>query len=109
MNTDPAGQAVPDDGADSPPSPADIINKHTPSGAEGNVRCWCDQRFDSFREHAEHVAEAWREALTIRTPEQLAAVPGAAVVRDADGYIVERRYVTLPALILWHPDWDPVQ
>ncbi len=38
------------------PSLADIIYQHTPSGAEGNVWCWCGRGFGSFREHAEHVA-----------------------------------------------------
>lgn len=35
----------------------DIINEHTPSGAEGHVSCWCSVDFlDSFAAHAAHVA-----------------------------------------------------
>ncbi|GAS94394.1 uncharacterized protein RMCC_1360 [Mycolicibacterium canariasense] len=49
-----------------------------------------------------------REACTIRTAEQLAALPAAAVliVRGSQPYF--RHAVTassLPALLIWHPDW----
>lgn len=40
---------------------ATIILAHTPSGgegAEGNVNCWCNQRFSYFIDHAKHVADA---------------------------------------------------
>jgi hypothetical protein len=33
---------------------------HTPGGgegAEGNVNCWCSQRFSYFIDHAKHVAD----------------------------------------------------
>jgi hypothetical protein len=39
---------------------ATIILAHTPSGgegAEGNVNCWCSQRFSYFIDHAKHVAD----------------------------------------------------
>jgi hypothetical protein len=37
---------------------ATIILAHTPSGGEGNVNCWCNQRFSYFIDHAKHVADA---------------------------------------------------
>lgn len=70
----------------------------------------------------EHVAAMWREACTIRTAEQLDALPVGAVVRNADGVWETdepRTWVTpgheapfgpqllvLPALLVWHPEWD---
>jgi hypothetical protein len=35
----------------------DVLLAHTPSGAEGNVNCWCCEVFDSFKAQAHHVAE----------------------------------------------------
>jgi hypothetical protein len=35
---------------------ADVLDLHTPSGAEGHVQCWCGDQFHSFREQAQHVA-----------------------------------------------------
>lgn len=106
------------------PTLADVIDKHTPSGAEGHVTCWCGEQFSSFREHAEHVAAAWRDACTIRTVEELDALPFGAVVRTECGSITDRYRdedgtlewwvdgspdagvgEDLPALLIWHPDW----
>jgi hypothetical protein len=42
-----------------------VIDGHTPSGSEGNILCWCDQRFNFWAEHAKHVAAAVIEALTL--------------------------------------------
>lgn len=35
---------------------AAVIEMHTPSGYEGNVECWCGERFPKWYAHAEHVA-----------------------------------------------------
>ena len=42
---------------------AAAVNRHTPSGADGCVTCWCGERFDTFDEQAAHVAEAIVEEL----------------------------------------------
>lgn len=91
------------------PQLAAVVDKHTPSGAEGHVQCWCGEQFHAFREHADHVADAWREACTIRTVEELDALPQFAVVRDRVGTIWENCWasrIVLPALLIWHPDWE---
>lgn len=111
------------------PSLAEIIDKHTPSGSEGNVQCWCNENFDSFREHAEHIAQAWREACTITTVEHLDALPVAAVIKLGDlpgglyekdrkgswGFgcwgdeyqqiIISAELEALTIHLVWHPDW----
>ena len=113
----------------------EVVDKHTPSGAEGMVTCWCDQWFDTFSEHAEHVAAEWRAACTIRTPAELNALPTLSVILDADGVVVRRdpwgefhdapRWhpldgldhsahdfglnadeVQLPARLIWNPEWE---
>ena len=71
-----------------------------------------------------HVAAAWREACTIRTVEQLDALPAGAIVRSrgevayerartpgSDWYGTNLATVTgsdigLPALCIWHPSWE---
>lgn len=130
MTDNPQGQAVPDVGAASPRL-ADVLDKHTPSGAEGMVNCWCEQWFDTFREHAEHQAAVWREVCMIRTVEQLDALPEGSVIRSGRSVLergssrgrglgpVESRWygigwelsvdaddIELPALLVWHPDWS---
>lgn len=88
--------------------------------------CTCGQWIDedpaaqfSRKSFAVHVREAWAEACTITTVEQLDALPVRSVVRDADGDVHEMddcgfwrapRYpsilnaVVFPARLLWHPE-----
>jgi hypothetical protein len=42
---------------------AAVIDAHTPTGYEGSVTCWCDQKFDSWAGHALHVAALVVQAL----------------------------------------------
>ncbi|SBS73835.1 hypothetical protein MHPYR_180083 [uncultured Mycobacterium sp.] len=86
--------------------------------------------------YCEDLADAWREACTITTVEQLDALPFESVIRDQDGIIlahnprhvypsqlrpwwplsgysalerdygVEAESITLPALLIWSPDWE---
>jgi hypothetical protein len=35
---------------------ARVIDAHTPTGSEPNITCWCGERFESWAEHAMHVA-----------------------------------------------------
>lgn len=37
---------------------SDVLHEHTPCGSEGPdlVGCWCYERFDTFADHANHVA-----------------------------------------------------
>ncbi|MEJ9078569.1 hypothetical protein WKY82_09125 [Gordonia malaquae] len=69
--------------------------------------------------HAAHVADAWREARTVRTDEEL---PYGTVIRDSHGYVLQNTsghpgnpswwgpgddmssLPELPALILWTPE-----
>jgi len=71
-----------------------------------------------------HMADAWREACTIRTVEQLDALPHDAVVMTSERVVYQRARtpfrdwystvfsevktdeIPLPALLLWHPDWE---
>jgi hypothetical protein len=70
--------------------------------------------------HRAHVAEAWQEARTIRTDEELSQVPAGWIVEARDGSITARfdqRYGVLfgderpykwslfhaPALVVWTP------
>lgn len=115
-----------DTAAAAPCSLAAVLDRHTPSGAEGNVQCWCGERFCSFAEHAVHQAAAWREACTLRSVEQLSALPEGAAIRsdgrwgrrtlerdDHDGWYEfgdeipkQTNADLLPAVLVWHPDWD---
>lgn len=78
---------------------------------------------------ADDVLAALREVCTIRTALQLDALPDEAIVRDKVGAAFERYGnwrsglskwfrmddevpadggdIGLPALLLWHPDWEP--
>lgn len=105
---------------------AEVLAKHWTNN------CWwhCDGGTAmSPATHAQHQAEMWREACTIRTVEQLDALPNHVVVLSADTWawtrIDEDGYspgewwfpaggevgsssdrIELPALLLWHPDWS---
>lgn len=117
-------------------SDRDIIAAHTDEGRLFNmgdpdsliVRCSCGVECGPRRgDHAAHVAAALRESRTVRTVEQLDALPegtliahGGYVLRNrdfcgwwrqvqrldgglCDGYDVDQNHIALPALILWHP------
>jgi len=45
---------------------ARVIDAHTPTGSQGNITCWCGQRFESWAEHAMHVAPLILGALGLR-------------------------------------------
>ncbi len=45
---------------------AEIIDDHSSSGAEGQVDCWCDERFLTYADHAAHVAGVLTEQLGLR-------------------------------------------
>lgn len=97
--------------------------------------CICDRWSDTdhgdngHHTHVAHQADAWREACTIRTVEELEALPDGATVRGANGHAFEksseswtfddRRWgeagnsspdrsedIKLPALLIWHPEWE---
>lgn len=107
-------------------------------------RCACDPdavRYDGpypedealfYELHAAHVAATWREARTVRTDEELDALPIGAVVHttvseyrrviDGGEFDTEEGWVPigesiafshdcidLPALVLWAPEDDEVQ
>lgn len=77
-------------------------------------------------EFADHQAAAWREACTVRTVEQLDALPPETVIKTEGGSIACRHYsgigvvfgderpfpwtsslaTELPGVLLWHPDWS---
>jgi len=87
-------------------------------------------QFD-WEEWVDHVTDAWREVCTIRTVEQLDALPVGCVLRDSlPNYpvVLERQDTSdaedgssgewyavgdgrpavahLPVLLIWHPDWS---
>lgn len=93
---------------------------------ERNYFCGEDERIAEM--HRKHQAATWREACTIRTAEQLDALPEHAIVRaGTNGHAYEksmlftligRRWmeagngspersddIGLPALLIWHPGW----
>lgn len=82
-----------------------------------------------LRDLGKNVELAWREACTIRSVEQLDALPAQSVIRDdigdRDGYVYEKSpdgegdvpwwhdgdptnvdEIDLPALLIFHPDWS---
>ncbi|WP_336790410.1 hypothetical protein [Gordonia malaquae] len=69
-----------------------------------------------MKAHRAHVADAWREARTVRTDDELDALPGLAIVKPfaplseavlasdlADDRLDNPDDDDLPALILWTP------
>lgn len=106
------------------PTLAEVLADHRPYGLD----CKCGRPINSDADWAQHVAEVWREACTIRTAEQLDALPDHSIVRaGTNGHAYEksmwgalfgRRWmeagnaspersedIGLPALLLWHPSW----
>lgn len=95
---------------------------------------WSRPEFEpSYEDWARRVSAVWREVCTIRTVEQLDALPDEAIVRGGgesfEGNVFKRygdwpddggsRWlvmgtdptdtadsVHLPAMLLWHPDWE---
>lgn len=78
-----------------------------------------------WQEWVDHFADAWNESCTIRTLEELLVAPAGcilhtkrdgAVEKFSDGhwYLPGRRdavsfqrvFGELPALLIWHPDWE---
>ncbi|WFN94145.1 MULTISPECIES: hypothetical protein [Gordonia] len=71
----------------------------------------------STEEHAEHVADTWREARTVQTVEELDALPVGTILRCGYGRVWEklaghRRFsgmevgkdLGVPALVVWTPE-----
>lgn len=129
MSDDRSQPAVPDEGAASPRLQV-VLATHqatrraidSPTGSAW--ACLCGEPHS-----AAHIAAAWREACTIRTVQELESLPFEVVVRDASGEVWAHSdtrlgllygfwiqpgeevpsngtMVALPALLLWHPDWD---
>ncbi|MEU9805456.1 hypothetical protein [Mycobacterium sp. NPDC050853] len=107
MSDDSSPQAAPAEGA-ALPRLREVLTEHALGQYSwGPEDCTypCEWQ-GAIDDHPAHQAAMWRETCTIRTVEQLNALPGNAVVRGTDGYIVERQYVRLPAVLLWHPEWE---
>lgn len=92
---------------------------------------WVSPEADCTRtDHPEHVQDVWREACTIRTRDELAALPLKTVVVDAVGIPRTKRHGNshMPGgwthagnspltsteladgrdmVVAWHPDWSP--
>lgn len=99
-----------------------------------HVRCDSSERIDNDEELGQHIADEWRDACTIRTVEQLDALPIGSVVRTTEervavktgerwgnqsGYgswwsVADEDEFDLssdelddpPALLIFHPDWS---
>lgn len=118
MSENSSQQAAPSSGAASPRL-RDVLAEKLAGYNEIQV-VWGD----SVDDLADDLIGVWREACTIRTVEQLDALPEGAVVRrfgftpqvferasdlwlvpgnDSPDYPGEHM---LPALLLWHPDWS---
>lgn len=109
------------------PTLAEVHAEHQPAPFPSSCcRCGVDLADGEHRAdrwdiaHGEHVEQAWREACTIRTVEQLDALPDGAIVADCNRHPVYKRDgiwwsgsqrasiappYGFPALLLWHPDW----
>ena len=97
-----------------------LAEAHRPYGLD----CKCGQAINSDADWARHLDEAWTEARTIRTVEQLDALPKRSVIRSSVGDYWERLSrstwdclsengegptspstgIPLPALVLWTPE-----
>mgnify|MGYP000704606783 CR=1 FL=1 len=110
------------------PSLKDLLRDHAlagPTGWANEVACKCGHlchKLIAARSHYTHVADVIQDAHTIRTVEDLNALPVRAIVRDANGFVFEyapdgeggvvwwydgdpedASDVELPALVLWCP------
>lgn len=108
------------------PSLAEVLATHKQDDIAGRtVLCACDHEFNTANRHAEHQAAVWAESCTIRTREQLDALPDGVVIDDDHGEIWAKysganygpwwhpaseieddsAAIALPARILRHPGW----
>lgn len=128
MTDNPTGQAVPDEGAASPRL-QDVIR----SAVEevNQIGCENDLTDTDLDDVTARAFDAWREVCMVRTVEQLDALPEGSVIRSGRSVLergssrgrglgpVESRWygigwelsvdaddTELPALLVWHPDWD---
>lgn len=112
------------------PSMRDVAAQHRWSMIKHG--CLCDDE-RTYGEWPAHFAAAWREVCTIRTVEQLDALPEGAIIRDRGGRVFEQttnwrcagkgftawwsetgeegeassdELDDLPALLIWSPDWE---
>ncbi|MES5383892.1 hypothetical protein ABVN64_30305 [Mycolicibacterium conceptionense] len=125
------------------PTLAEVVAKHADfwiGGDSPHRSCTCGwtdygpHAQVSREQFAEHVREAWMDACTITTVEQLRAISptpeslsgaliksfgdglgGVLELNDdgtwndydrADGEHIDASEVHLPALLIWHPDWS---
>ena len=109
--------------------PAEVLEAHRPYGLD----CKCGEPINSDGFWVSHVRDVLREALTVRSVEELDALPVGTVIRDSlpgDPVVCERQKtfgdsrfesdsewfavgdgvaaadVWLPALVLFRPDWN---
>lgn len=119
------------------PTLAEVVAKHRWVSKSSTTRyvagCACGWELDianthrtGLQLHGEHVEQVWREACTIRTVEQLDALPDRSVVFAANeaawikvsGWSPDEPWwvtgssiespsadIALPALLIRHPDW----
>ena len=120
---------------------ASILTAHPVTVDDHGRRCGCapdavrhtgddpESEAHFVRLHAEHVAGVVRDTRTIRTVEDLKALPVRSIVysHDDPGLVWQRqsvmpdghdwlvtadafrrhpRGISLPARVLWHPEWD---
>lgn len=109
------------------PTLAEVPNWHQPVAFSSRPHSlWCQKclRHWPTDEFFPHQADAWREACTIRTAEQVLNLPAGVVHSNHDGaielfadghwYLPGRRDAiafrrvldNLPALLIWHPSWS---
>jgi hypothetical protein len=122
------------------PSLAEVVTEHRwmgPLGYDWLTKCsgcgWGGDTRNTGKTcislHAEHVEQKWREACTVRTIDQLDALPEGSLL--SSGYCrgglgptawgksawffpgskcsVDGDMIGVPAVLLWHPDWERVQ
>ena len=95
------------------------------SGCEWTIDAPVGFRATALDAHEAHQAAAWREACTLRTAEQLEALPPETVIKTEGGSIACRHYTgvgvvfgddrpfpwtsslvtELPGVVMWHPNW----
>lgn len=82
------------------------------------ILCHCGTWFDDEGDHRAHVAATWREARTVRTVEELDALPRNSMVLDPTWRVWQRireQWVALgrlhappmvpfPVVVLWTPE-----
>lgn len=100
---------------------AEVLEAHRPYGLD----CKCGEPINSDAGWAAHVRDVLRELLTVRSVEELDALPAEAIIKTEGGSVACRFYdgihgvvfgddrpfvwsrleTELPGVILWHPDW----